>query len=147
MSTALHLCGPDDADRLAPLLARFAAEFGLPDEGRGAAVAPLLQGSPYGMVYLLGPRSAPIGYVVVTLGWGIELGGMEAWIDEIWIRPSVRGRGIATEVLQALSTRLAAADVKAIHLEADRDAPEAHRLYRRAGFALRERHCLMTRVL
>ena len=149
MSTALHLCTPDDAARLGDLMTRFAQEYGLDQtpEDRAAALAPLLDGHPYGMAYLLGPSRASVGYLIVTLGWSIELGGMEAWLDEIYIRPPVRGRGIATEVLHALSKTLKQAGVRALHLEVDREAEATQRLYRRAGFALRDRHCLITRGL
>lgn len=149
MSTAIHLCAEDDAGRIAPLLSAFRAEYGLKetDEAREVALAPLLAGSPYGAAYLLGPARAPVGYVVITFGWSLELGGMEAWLDEIYVRPGVRGRGIATEVLLALGRMLEGAGVKAIHLEADREDRTGQALYRKAGFGLRDRYCLMTRRL
>lgn len=149
MSTAIHLCTAEDMPRLAPLLSAFREEFGLTqdDAARERAVRPLLEGSPYGACYLLGPTRAPVGYVIVTFGWSVELGGMDSWIDEIFIRPPVRGRGIALEALNAVSRSLARAGINAIHLEADRQTPEAHRLYIRAGFELRERYCLMTQSL
>jgi ribosomal protein S18 acetylase RimI-like enzyme len=143
---ALTLCRPEDAERLADLMARFAAEYGLAgrDEARNTAVQPLLEGSPYGAAYLFGPPRAPTGYLVVTFGWSIELGGMEAWIDEIYVRTAVRGRGLATEALFALARALREAGVAAIHLEVDRDDPAAQNLYRKCGFALRDRYSLMT---
>jgi len=146
---ALSLCRPEDAERLTDLMARFAAEYGLAgqDEARNTAVQPLLEGSPYGAAYLFGPPRAPTGYLIVTFGWSIELGGMEAWIDEIYVRTAVRGRGLATEALFALARALREAGVAAIHLEVDRDDPAAQRLYRKCGFALRDRYSLMTMPL
>lgn len=143
---ALTLCRPEDAERLADLMARSAAEYVLAgrDEARNTAVQPLLEGSPYGAAYLFGPPRAPTGYLVVTFGWSIELGGMEAWIDEIYVRTAVRGRGLATEALFALARALREAGVAAIHLEVDRDDPAAQNLYRKCGFALRDRYSLMT---
>ena len=147
--TQLTLCTADHAAALHALLGQFAEEYGLdgPAEDRESALAPLLSGSPYGMAYLLGPVRAPVGYVVVTLGWSLELGGMEAWIDEIFIRPSVRGRGLASEALLSLARALADAQVRAIHLEVLAEDEAHQRLYRKAGFALRDRYCLMTRTL
>ncbi len=142
----LHLCAPQDMTRLAPLMARFAEEFRLPEPAaaREAAVAPLLAGSPYGAAYLIGPPRTPVGYLVVTFGWSIEFGGMEGWIDEIYIREAVRGRGIATEALAALIRALREVDVRALHLEADREDRAAQRLYLKSGFELRDRYSLMT---
>ncbi len=146
---ALTLCGPEEAERLADLMSRFADEYGMAgrDEARNASVAPLLDGSPYGAAYLFGPTRAPTGYLIVTFGWSIEMGGMEAWIDEIYVRTAVRGRGLATEALFALARALRDAGVTAIHLEVDRDDPAAQKLYRKCGFAPRDRYSLMTMAL
>lgn len=149
MSTALHLARLDDLDRVMTLVTAFHAEEGLSstDEERRAAVLPLLEGSPYGCIYLIGPARAPLGYVVATFGWSVEFGGMDGFIDEIYIRPAVRGRGIAGNVLFDLPKALAKAGVKALHLEVDRDNETAQRLYTRARFQPRDRYMMMTKRL
>lgn len=147
MTTALHLARPEDLDRVLALADAFHTETGIASdaETRRAGLAPLLEGSPYGAVYLIGPARAPIGYVVVSFGWSVEFGGMDGFVDEIYVRPAVRGRGIATEVLTALPRALAEAGLRALHLEVDRQAETVQRLYARAGFAPRDRYMLMTR--
>ena len=149
MSAALHLARPAELDRLLSLVAAFHAEEGLPttNETRRAGIAPLLDGIPHGAAYLIGPPRAPIGYVIVTFGWSVEFGGMDAFIDEIYVRPAVRGRGIASEVLISLPQALAEGGVKAMHLEVDKDNEGALRLYARAGFKPRERYVLMSKHL
>ena len=149
MSTALHLAGPDDLEPLARLVGAFHAEMGieLDEVTRQAALQPLLDGSPYGAAYLVGPRRAPIGYAIVTFGWSVEFGGLDAFIDEIFIRPSVRGRGMGGDVLSALPKALADAGVVAFHLEVDRNDARAQKLYARAGFQPRDRFMLMSRRL
>ena len=149
MSAALTLATPEHFDRLDALVAAFHAEEGitLSDDARAAGLQPLLDGIPHGAAYLIGPPRAPIGYVVVTFGWSIEFGGMDGFVDEIFIRPGVRGRGIATEVLLALPRTLGGAGVKALHLEVASDNTTAQRLYARAGFRLRDGYHLMTRML
>lgn len=149
MSAALHLAGPEDLDRLAGLVARFHDEQGISqdDETRRAALKPLLEGNPYGVAYLIGPSRAPAGYIVVTFGWSVEFGGMDGFIDEIYLRPAVRGRGMASEVLAALPRALADAGVTALHLEVNRQDDRLIRLYQRAGFTPRERYMLMSRKL
>ncbi len=149
MTTAIHLATPEDAPRLFPLLEAFHTEYGLSStaEHREAALAPLLDGSPLGAAWLFGPAKAPTGYVIITFGWSIELGGMDAFVDELYIRPPVRNRGIASEVLSALSSSLRDVGVKALHLEVDREDAATQRLYTRAHFQMRDRYSLMTRVL
>ncbi|MCV3271911.1 GNAT family N-acetyltransferase [Roseobacter sinensis] len=147
MSAALTLAQPEHADRLDALVAAFHAEAGidLADDARRAGLMPLLEGSPHGAAYLIGPPRAPIGYVVITFGWSLEFGGLDGFVDEIYIRPGVRGRGIASETLHSLPRALAGAGLKALHLEVDRTAKGAQKLYARAGFTPRPDYMLMTR--
>ncbi len=149
MTAALRLARPDDLDRLMALVAAFHAEAGIEQDHdqRRDALLPLLEGIPHGCVYLIGPSRAPLGYIVITFGWSVEFGGMDAFADEIYIRPAVRGRGIATEVLLELPKALAQAGIRAIHLEVDRDNETVQRLYARTGFRARERYMLMSRTL
>ncbi|RBI82925.1 GNAT family N-acetyltransferase [Rhodosalinus halophilus] len=149
MSAALHLARPDDLERLLPLVAAMHAEAQIDqDEARRRdALTPLLEGSPHGAVYLIGPRGAPIGYVIVTFGWSVEFGGLDGFIDELYVRRAVRGRGIAGDALDALARALREAGVVALHLEVDRENAAARRLYARARFAPRERYMLMSRKL
>jgi ribosomal protein S18 acetylase RimI-like enzyme len=149
MSAALHLAKPEHIEQVDALIAAFHGEEGITLDAakRRAAIAPLLDGIPHGAIYLIGPPRAPIGYVIVTFGWSVEFGGMDGFIDEIYVRPGVRGRGIANEVLLTLPRSLAEAGMKAIHLEVDTENQSARRLYERAGFSLRERYALMTRKL
>ncbi len=149
MTTALHLARPDHIEALLPLVAAFHDESAIAqsEETRRVAILPLLEGSPLGAIYLIGPQRAPIGYIIITFGWSVEFGGMDAFVDELYIRPAVRGRGIATEVLSALPRALGQAGVQAIHLELDQDNAAAQKLYTRSGFRPRERYMLMTRKL
>lgn len=149
MSAALTLGKPDHLEKLQLLCAAFHEESGIEqsDAGRSAALLPLLEGSPYGMVYLIGPPRAPIGYIVICLGWSVEFGGLDAIIDELYIRPGVRGRGVAQEALIALPRALSEVGLRAVHLEVDRTNEAAIKLYRRAGFAPRENYMFMSRRL
>ncbi len=148
MSAALHLAKPDDLSRLQKLVAAFHAHEGIEqsNEARAAALLPLLEGSPHGAAYLVGPRKGPVGYIVVSFGYSVEMGGIDGFIDEFYIRENVRGRGMGGEVLRALMPALADYGVKALHLEVARDNAKAKRLYSRLGFEAREKYHLMTRV-
>ncbi len=149
MSAALHLAGTDDLDRLEPMVAAYHALEGIPstEADRRAALLPLLDGTlPFGVAYLIGPRRSPVGYIVVSFGYSVELGGIDGFVDEFFIRERVRGRGIGTEVLGKLLPALSDTGVRALHLEVARDNDAAQRLYGRAGFTMRDRYALMTRV-
>jgi len=147
VSTALHLCGLEDLPRLAALCARYheEARLDLSDDHRHAALAPLLEGSPLGAAYIAGPKTAPIGYLIVSFGWSIERGGMVGTVNELWVRPSVRGRGLGSEILLSVSKALSSVGLKALQLEVDREDDASQRLFARARFELRDRFALMTR--
>ncbi|MGI3171550.1 GNAT family N-acetyltransferase [Pseudooceanicola sp. C21-150M6] len=145
--TALHLATPEDLPRLLPLVNAFHEEFGLrtTEEMREGALTPLLEGSPHGAAWIIGPTRAPIGYVIIAFGWSIEFGGMDGFVDELYIRPSVRGRGIGSDVMLTLPKELAGAGLRALHMEVLTSDVRAQDTYRRAGFVPRERYMLMTR--
>lgn len=149
MSVTLTLAKPADLDRLERLVAAYHAfeEIETTQEDRLAALAPLLDGTPHGVAYLLGPPKSPVGYVVVSFGWSVELGGIDGFVDELYIREAVRGRGMGSEALSALLPALARHGVKALHLEVARANPRAHGFYTRLGFQPRDRYHLMTKRL
>lgn len=146
MSQLLHLAGQGDLERLLPLVASYHAQAGIEadDDHRRGAIEPLLNDSPLGAIWFIGPKMAPVGYVVVSFGWSIEMGGMDAFIDELWVREKVRGRGMGSDALAALIPALEEAGVKAMHLEVE-SGNAAERIYKRAGFKRRS-FSLMTRV-
>lgn len=145
--TTLTLARAAEADRLLPLVVAFQAEAGIEqDEAtRSAALIPLLEGSPHGAVYLVGPQRAPIGFVVVTFGWSLDLGGLDGCLDTIYIRPGVRGRGIGSEILLSLPRALSGAGLRALHLEVPRDDAAARALYERLHFKPCAQSLRMTR--
>ncbi|MCC1494390.1 GNAT family N-acetyltransferase [Cognatishimia sp. F0-27] len=146
---SLHLATEDDADRLLAMVAAFHGETGFESDEirRAEAIGPLLDGSPHGAIWLIGPRRAPVGYIAVSFGWSLEYGGLDAIVDELYIRAAVRGRGMGGEALNALARSLREAGVKAMHLEAQREDTRLHGFYRRARFVPRDGYVLMSRVL
>lgn len=146
---SVHLANSDDAPQLLPQVAAMHAEMGFDTDAahQDAAMAPLLAGSPHGAVWLIGPRRAPVGYLVVSFGWSVEYGGMDAIVDELYIRPGVRGRGMGSEALNAVAQALKQTQVRALHLEVDRKDDSALRLYNRAGFRARDGYMYMSRRL
>lgn len=147
--SSLRLATTDDLDRLMTLVAGFHAQSGIEqdEDTRRGALAPLLEGSPHGAIWMIGPRVAPVGYIAVSFGWSIEFGGLDAFLDEIYVREKVRGRGMGSEALAALLRALSEQGIAAMHLEVDTANDAAQRLYRRVGFAPRDRYHLMTRML
>jgi ribosomal protein S18 acetylase RimI-like enzyme len=149
MAAVLTLAGMGDLDKVAPLVAAFHAEEALTttEPQRLAAVTHILEGTSLGALYLIGPRVAPIGYVVVAHGFSIEFGGLDAFIEGIYIRPPMRGKGIGGESLLQMCKILEAGGNKVVHLEVDQTNTTAQQLYSRGGFGLRANYNLMSKEL
>ena len=147
--TKLALATPSDLNRLLPMVTAFHQEMGIEqsEESRAQALLPLLEGSPYGEVYLAGPARAPVGYCVLTFSWSVEFGGRDGFLDEIYIRKSVRNRGIGSEILRALPDLVRESGVMALHLEVDREDAPTRALYEKMHFQPRDRYILMSRRL
>ncbi|MBE9638088.1 GNAT family N-acetyltransferase [Salipiger mangrovisoli] len=142
---SLHLAGADDLERLLPMVVSLQAERQQqPDEALiTAALTPLLEGAPQGAAWLIGPRKAPVGYVVVSFGWSLESGGMTGTIDQIYIRPAVRSRGMGSEALFQLTQALRQGGVTALQMEVAQDDEHLKRFCRRAR--LQDRHATLMR--
>jgi len=139
MTQILHLATPEDASKLEPMIAAYHALEGInsDEDHRHAAIAPLLEGSPHGAIWLIGPKMSPVGYIAVSFGWSIEVGGLGGFIDELWVREKVRGRGMGSEAVLTLIKSLKGAGLMALHLEISPENTRAETLYGRLGFTRR----------
>ena len=80
----------------------------------------------------------------MTLGYSLEFHGRDAFIDELYVVPEYRGRGIGSNVMRIVEDACRELGVRAVHLEVERDNPAARALYLRFGFKEHDR-LLMTR--
>ncbi|MBE7210899.1 MAG: GNAT family N-acetyltransferase [Gluconacetobacter diazotrophicus] len=145
---AFRQAGPDDASVLLGLMRPFYAEEHLTfdPERTPAALRTLLSDPALGQVWLLEADGAAAGYFVLAFVCVLEFGGRCAFVDELFIRPEHRGRGLGTAALAQAAAVGAAVGLSALRLEVDHANPGAERLYRRAGFERHER-AVMTRRL
>jgi GNAT superfamily N-acetyltransferase len=148
VSAALHLCAPEDMDRLLPMVAACLAEagHGADPHALREALAPLLEGQPHGMAYLIGPHRAPVGHIIISFGYSVAAGGITATVDQFYIRPNVRGRGMGGEVLATLLPALAEHGVKSLEVRLPPDS-RARGVFERAGLAPHEGYQPLSRLL
>jgi ribosomal protein S18 acetylase RimI-like enzyme len=111
-----------------------------------AALAGLLRDARRGRAWLIEAGGEPAGYLVVTLGWSLEYLGLDAFIDELYLVPAWRGRGVGSAAVRLAEAACRRLGVRALHLEVERRNRRARLFYRRAGFLDHDRF-LMTRLL
>lgn len=146
MAVTLTLARADDLGRLERLVAGFHASRGIgtTEDDRRAALQPLLDGVPHGVAYLVGPPRSPVGHLIVSFGWSVELGGIEGTVSELFIREGVRRRGMASEAMAMLHPALARHGVRALHVDVPADDARGRAFWQRLGYAPRDRSSRMT---
>lgn len=139
---------PLDIDELQPLMREFYAGERLPyDESvLRRALAELWAEPLHGGAWLARVDEEAVGYGILCCGFSLEYGGRDAFVDELYVRPDWRGRGIGSRLLDAMEARCLDSGIVALHLEVDHDNPDGKRLYSRRGFVDHRRH-LMTKWL
>src|SRR5690554_4299944 len=106
---------PEDIDLLVTMMSEFYAESGFPLDARRArsAFEELLHNPVYGRPFLVALDGEDAGYLVLTLTYSMEYGGLAAFIDDFYVRPAFRGRGVGSAVLAAVRDRAAGLGVRA----------------------------------
>jgi diamine N-acetyltransferase len=92
--------------------------------------------------WLLEFESEVVGYVVLTFGFSLEYGGLDAYVDELFVKLEFRGRGFAAQALAFLTLECQKLNVVALHLEVDTSNHSAKSLYAKMGFASTARELL-----
>ena len=105
----------------------------------------LLEEPSFGRVWLICDQDEAIGYMVMAFDYSLEYRGKGAWVDELFVAPAYRGRGVGTEALRFFEEAARDLGASVIHLEVNHGNP-ALELYRRMGFQDHQRY-LMTKWL
>jgi len=112
----------------------------------GAALRMFLTEPRLGRMWVLRQQDTAVGYVVLTLGFSFEFRGQDAFIDELYIEPPYRRRGLGRLAMEFAEQRAKELGANAVHLEVDEGNDPAMELYRRIGYVDHDRH-LMTKWL
>lgn len=138
---------PVDAEVLVRLARDFHAEDGHPlDPALEPGLRGLAKGDPTAPTWMIRENGAVIGYVALSLGHSIMAGGPDGFIDDLYLVPAARGRGIGRRVLAFVEARARELGFRALHLEVELANTRAQRTYAAAGYQPSPRK-LMTKQL
>src|SRR5512147_2640946 len=84
--------------------------------------------------FLLARDAGPVGVAYLAFTWTLEHGGRSAWLEELYVVPAMRSRGIGTRLLREVMAHARATGAAAIDLEVDADHGRAAHLCGREGF-------------
>lgn len=130
-----------DVPALAALSVTFHAEAGFALSAAVAARAfeALLDAPELGRIWLLELDGSVVGFLVLTIGFSMEYGGLRGAVDDLYVAPEARRCGVATAALAAARAAARALGARALQVEVGRDNERARRLYERCGFAAADR--------
>lgn len=132
----IALASADDAPAAARMQIDFNTEFESPCPSLDELVPRFrrLITGPAGFVLLAGERSNPVGYALVTLRPTIYYDGPVAVLDELYVRPEARDRGVGTAVLKRAISEVRARGAGEMHINVDEIDTDTRRFYERHGF-------------
>lgn len=93
----------------------------------------LMQSQKYAEAYVLEYHEKIAGYALLAKTFSQEAGGIQVWIEELYVKPEFRGHGLGHEFFEFLEKHLPR-NTKRIRLEAESDNQKAISLYRQLGF-------------
>jgi ribosomal protein S18 acetylase RimI-like enzyme len=144
MDTSFKIATRADTDLLVRFMLELYEHDQLPFDEPAArrALEKILHDHALGRVWLIQDGDQAIGYAVLTLGYSLEYHGRDAFIDEIYISASHRGKDIGAQAIQFVEEACRALEVQALHLEVERANTQAQAFYHKAGFQDHERYLL-----
>jgi GNAT superfamily N-acetyltransferase len=126
---------PDDLEPLLDLARRFHRDDGHGLDAAGeAALHRIVAHEPLARCWIVRRADRPIGYLVLTLGFSIEYGGRDGFIDDLYLIESERGRDFGAVLLEFAISAARELGIRTLHLEVDPVNETANRLYRAGGF-------------
>lgn len=144
----MRLADHADLRILVELMHEFYAESGFRlDAGRAsAAFAALLADPRLGRIWLIDRGEAVVGYVVVTFAFAMDYGGTVGAIDDLYIRPAFRGRGVGTAALAEVRAACEELGLRALRVEVGRENAAARAVYRHTGLSAVDHQLMSLRL-
>ena len=99
-----------------------------------------------GRLYLIKFQGTNIGYIVLSFGFSFEYKGRDAFIDEFFIKPAYRNKGVGSATMDFIESEAKQLNVNAIHLEVEPHNLNAQGLYLNKGYKSNNR-ILLTKKL
>lgn len=110
--------------------------YGISDQQIMTTLETLHQDPSRGVVVSLQIDNKIQGYAFLIAFWSNELGGELCVIDELYVKPEVRGQGHASSLIQSLTKEgfIWPRKLAAIELEVTPNNEQARKLYSKLGF-------------
>ena len=145
---SIHLASANDIPSLLRFMERFYAIDGYPFDAARAqrALTQFFAEPSHGSIFLIDVNGETVGYIVLAVVYSFEFGGKNAFVDEFYLEPEHRGKGLGRAVMERIGKVAAERGITALHLEVEHHNARALALYHSFGFQDHHR-VLMTKML
>ena len=99
-----------------------------------------------GKSWLIYSESEIVGYIILTFIFSFEYGGKIAFVDELFIKETARGKGIGKEAIQFIQREAPKLSLKLLYLEVEPHNENAQKLYLAHDFELHNRKLMKYKV-
>ena len=127
---------PADLPGVLALLGQQLDEHGvaLPQDDLARAVRAMLANAALGRVLVAVRGTSVVGVAVLSFLWTLEHGGAATWLDELYVEPAERRRGVGRALVERTLALARASGRHALDLEVEPGHDAAERLYEALGF-------------
>lgn len=101
----------------------------------GRTLEALLEDARLGQVWMMEFDGHPAGFVVLTVGFSMASGGLRGFIEDFFVSPRYRRKGLAHTALEEVKRACRRRGVRSLVVENRPGNTAAFNAYRRVGFA------------
>lgn len=99
-----------------------------------------------GKSWLIYSENEIVGYIILTFIFSFEYGGKIAFLDELFIKETARGKGFGKEAIQFIQREAPKLSLKLLYLEVEPHNENAQKLYLAHDFELHNRKLMKYKV-
>lgn len=99
-----------------------------------------------GKSWLIYSENEIVGYIILTFIFSFEYGGKIAFVDELFIDETARGKGFGKEAIQFIQAEVPKLSLNLLYLEVEPHNENAQKLYLAHDFELHNRKLMKYKV-
>ena len=111
-------------------------------ERAAGALDEIANGKALARLWLIQLDDSVVGYVCITLGFSLEVGGNDFFLDELFVVPEARGKGLGRAALDFIEAKSRELGARRICLEVERHNVAAREIYTARGYREHDRHLM-----
>ena len=100
----------------------------------------------HGKSWIIYSKNEIVGYIILTFIFSFEYGGKIAFVDELFIKETARGKGFGKEAIQFIQSEVPKLSLKLLYLEVEPHNENAQKLYLAHDFELHNRKLMKYKV-